>query len=315
MTTVFLFFALTEAMPDTCFSCQLALSDECGAVKCSECTKRYHFGKCAGILEKSYKGKPESTKKTWRCQSCRSTGKYSESGEDSSDVNVAAILVSINSRLEKLPPLMEKVEGMEQSLMFMSRTFEELKNTISAQESEIKILKKKVAELESKECNNHSLQAQLHKEVCDLEYKSRQLNLEIQGVPAVQGENLVSVLNQVADKLDVPRLSEQDIVCAHRLPTRQNNIPGIIVRFTRQSFKDLWMRNKRKLKDAQPRIFIQDNLTRHSRQLLKATKDWARENSFKFAWYAHGKVFLRKCEGARAVHVKSSDDLISLQLT
>lgn len=36
---------------------------------------------------------------------------------------------------------MEKVEGMEQSLMFMPRTFYEQKTTVSAQESEIKAVK------------------------------------------------------------------------------------------------------------------------------------------------------------------------------
>lgn len=118
----------------------------------------------------------------------------------------------------------------------------------------------KVVERESKEGRNHALQAQLQKQVCDLEYKSRRLNLDLQRVPVANGENLVSVFIQVAGNLEVPHLSEQDIISIHRLPTRQDKIPGTFVRLTRQSIKYRWMSKRSKLKDAQSRIFIQENL-------------------------------------------------------
>ncbi|XP_077486835.1 uncharacterized protein LOC144098211 [Amblyomma americanum] len=160
-----------------------------------------------------------------------------------------------------------------------------------------------------KEDENQSAQAQLRREVNELEFRNRQLNLEIHGVPLVQGENLHNVLNGVADQLETPHLVEHDIASVHRLPAQKDKIPGIIVRFTRQSTRESWLSKKSKLNDSHPRIFIQENLTRHNRDLLQATKNWAKEAGFKYVWHTHGKVLLRMSDGANAIHIRSRDDL------
>lgn len=109
----------------------------------------------------------------------------------------------------------------------------------------------------------------------DLEFRSRRLNLVIYGIPAVQGENLLTSLNELADKL--PHLTESDVTSSHRLPAKQGHVPGLIVRFMRQQNMDTWLKGKSKLKGSTPRMFIQENLTRYNRELLRETKDQAKE--------------------------------------
>lgn len=50
----------------------------------------------------------------------------------------------------------------------------------------------------------------------DLEYQSRWLSLQVHGISFVKGENLMTSLNRVADKLEIPELTKADIASMHR---------------------------------------------------------------------------------------------------
>lgn len=88
------------------------------------------------------------------------------------------------------------------------------------------------------------MQDQLLQEVNELEFRSRRLNLEIHGIPAVQGKDLMVSLIQVANKLEVSELTQNDIVSVHKLPARQYNVSGIIVDFMRQQDRDAWLKGR-----------------------------------------------------------------------
>ncbi|KAG0409718.1 hypothetical protein HPB47_013169 [Ixodes persulcatus] len=275
-------------MSDTCSHCQSPfLEKNDGPVECSECACKYHFGKCAGVTKKSFSGKSEDSKTTWRCPTCRATGsRASNSGEEQSEIDVRALLASINQRLAGLPELKEKVDSMERSVQFLSKQFDDFEKTLKVHDAEIKELKRRVTDLEKKDELSRAANDQLQKEVNDLEFRSRRLNLEVHGIPEVQGENLIETLNNIAEKLEVPRLAESDVVALHRLPARQDHAPGIIVHFIRQQIKDT--------------------------EYLRAAKDRAKERGYAFAWYANGKVLVRRTEGARAIQIKCLDDLDKL---
>lgn len=298
-------------MSITCFTCQLAVpEEEEGAVVCTECTHSYHFGKCSGVTKKSFSGKNEAAKKSWRCPQCRCSASRASGSEDSqSELDIKFLLASINKKLESLPSLNEKVDRMEQSVQHMSNRFDELEKQLKHQATEIKDLNKKVRELEKKDETNRAIRDQLQQAVNELEFRSRRLNLEVHGITMTQGENLLFILNEVADKLELPHLTESDVVSAHRLPAKQGLVPGIIVHFMKQQSRDAWLKRKSKLKNSAQRIFIQENLTRYNRELLRAAKDRAKENSYAYTWCTNGKVLVRKTEGARPIHIRTNSDL------
>lgn len=303
-------------MSSTCSSCASTIQESVPRAICTECNCAYHFGQCAGVKEKSFQAKPPDSKKTWRCCKCRAgkapvTGKE-ENGSDS-ESDIRKTLAAILGKLESLPELTKKVDQIEQSVQHMSKKFDDFERQVSRQENEIKALKKRVAELEEKDDMTQVVQAQLQQDVNDLENRSRKLNLEIHGIPFQPDENLLSVLNSLAPKLEVPLLTATDIQTIHRLPARKDKKPGIIARFTRQATRDTWLSAKNKVKENDPPIVIQENLTRYNRELLRRVKDWAKGNGYLYVWHVNGKVLVRKSAGMDAIHIKGEDDLEQLK--
>lgn len=61
-----------------------------------------------------------------------------------------------------------------------------------------------------------------------------------------------------------------------------------------------------------PRLFIQENLTRHNRELLRETKERAKAKNYAYVWHTNGKILVRKTVGVHAIHIKCNYDLDNL---
>lgn len=103
--------------------------------------------------------------------------------------------------------------------------------------------------------------AQLESEVDNLEWKSRQPNLEFHGVEVTENEDLLAKINALSEKLQLPPLSKDDVVAIHRLPEKRDKIPGIICRFAKLTDREKWWQNRKKLVRSDDSPFILENLT------------------------------------------------------
>lgn len=204
----------------------------------------------------------------------------------------------------------ETVSSIEHSMQLLSNKYDELLEKTREQDREVKDLKKRVAAVERQDDET----SKLKQAVNDLEWRSRRCNLEIHGMPLSQNEDLLKKVNDVATKLGVSQLSETDVAALHRLQAKSDKIPGVIVRFARQSTRDKWFNNKGNLDRSQSTVYILENMTRQSKALFWASKEWARENHFKYVWYKNGKVYVRKVEGERVFVIKSEADLTSIPM-
>lgn len=137
--------------------------------------------------------------------------------------------------------------------------------------------------------------------------------MEIHGLPFSENENLVNKMNDVSKKLALPELNSADIIALHRLPAKPDKVPGVLVRFSRQDVRERWFDSRRKLDRSESSVHILENLTKHNKTLLWETKQWARDNHFRFVWHRNGRIFVRRSEGDRVVVVKSLDDLRAIQ--
>ncbi|KAH6937632.1 hypothetical protein HPB50_002547 [Hyalomma asiaticum] len=108
--------------------------------------------------------------------------------------------------------------------------------------------------------------------------------------------------------IDVRALDAADVAAIHRLPCKFGKTPGIIVRYVRQSIRDEWLRNRSKLREKKSNLFIQENFTSQSRQLLREAKEWAKENKYKYAWHKNEKILLRKSDGESVLVARHSTD-------
>lgn len=86
----------------------------------------------------------------------------------------------------------------------------------------------------------------------------------------------------------------------------------IIIRFARQSTRELWLEQKKKLRGVQPNVYIQENMTKRNRELLSAAKEWRKTAEYKYVWHKNGSVLVRKTDGERAVVIRCEDDLIKI---
>lgn len=118
-------------------------------------------------------------------------------------------------------------------------------------------------------------------------------------------------VNAVAASIQMPALTGSDVTAIHRLPSRSDKIPGIIVRFSRQSVRDTWLHGRKKLRDAKSEVMIKENLTKQTRTLFWEANQWARENDVRFVWCTNDKVLMRRRDGFPAILVKSKEDFPS----
>lgn len=295
-----------------CLSCNEVLPDDGSVMTCSECDFSYHLGACSGVTEASFK-KNEASRKSWRCQTCKTARLRSgQSAKQKSEVDpdVPTMLVTINKKLDDLLSLKETVNAIERSMQLISDKYDDLLKNVHQQEKNIKELNVRVKKIEETETKIQL--DKLTREVNELEWHSRKMNIEVHGIPITQSENLFLEINQVAKKLDVPELVEGDVIALHRLPSKPDKLPGIIVRFAAQKTRDAWIEKRNVLRRARDKVFIQENMTRRNRALLWTAREWARERQYQFVWHKNNKIFLRKENGARAFLIHREDDLRNL---
>lgn len=310
-------FKMSDQGDDICLKCLEPLSDDVADVTCTECKFMYHFCTCSGIAESTFKSKGETKsekfQKSWRCETC-STSKTrsgrSVKAKKDTEIDVVAMLTCMNKKLNSLLSMKETVDGIEVSIQTMSDKYDELLEHVRQQDNDIKSLKKRVQKIEN--AGNDRQPAEVKQDLNQLEWRSRIQNLEIHGVRQAENEDLLSLVNQVAVKLGVPTLTPSDIASMHRLSSKPEKIPGIIVRFAQQQTRDHWFDQRRNLKRPQDSEYLLENMTRQDKALLWTTKEWAREHNYQFAWHRNGKIFVRRKAGDRATPVRSENDLLNL---
>lgn len=295
-------------MENKCPSCSEELPETGEVLNCSECDYSFHLGACSGISAKAFKTKDDSFKQAWLCSACKPQKSQTSKGrKQKSEVDMASLLANMNTKLDSLMTIKETVDNIEKTVKHLSDDYDDLLKKVNRHDGELKNIQKRMETIENQ--NQKSEIKQLKREMNDLEWRSRKLNLELHGIAKSENENLLQKVNEIAAKLELAPLVETDITAAHRLPGKPDKVPGIIVRFTKQSTRDAWLHAKKKLNKDRSGPFILENLTRHNRALLQTAKDWASDKQYAYVWHHNGSILVRKKTGDRAIVVKDEDDL------
>ncbi|KAH7981757.1 hypothetical protein HPB52_001059 [Rhipicephalus sanguineus] len=137
------------------------------------------------------------------------------------------------------------------------------------------------------QASDMKLIAEMQAEIDDLEWRSRRLNLEFHGIPKTEPEDLLSKINEIAAQLHLDTL---DVAAVHRLPSRPDRIPAVIVRFTRQEVRDKWLAGRRALRIANSNVYVSENMTKRSRDLLSKCKEWIKRSSISQTSFSKSSV-------------------------
>lgn len=298
-------------MPESiCDKCDVLIKENDGYLLCCECSGHVHISHTfSGVTKEKFRAKDEDFKKSWRCPSSRNA-KPSSGVTKKHDASIAIMFLDISRKLDELLPLKQTVSEIEASVKLLSAKYDDVLVNLAKYDGEIKTLTAKVAKIEAS-CTGTEVQV-IRAAVNDLEYHSRKLNLEVHGTKEEKDESLMDKLNDIASKLKLAALTEKTVSVIHRLQSRNNKTPGIIIQFSHKSTKDNWLAKKKCFSDIHTDVFLLENMTVQNRVLLKSAKEWAHVNEFRFAWHRSGKVFVRKEEGESARLIKCVADLDKL---
>ncbi|KAH9360613.1 hypothetical protein HPB48_007566 [Haemaphysalis longicornis] len=295
----------------------------------------FHFGKkCAGVAETTMSGKGANKRDNWRCRACIADNQASTEDES---VPVSASLAELSAKIEALVPLKDVISSLVlkvDQLLALKSTVDELHKSMQSAEQSMDFLSKKYEEMRASEAKRQvtidnletdvaslrSLVSKQSEEISDLrrgannaEQYSRLSNMEIHGLPQKPKEDLLSLIADLAQKLEVP-FEDCDVETIHRLPAKREGEPVVLVRFVNRMLKEKWISSRAKLrllvesKDASPMFFC-DNLTGFNKQLFWAVKQKCKEMEYKFVWSKNCKIFVRKIEGAPLFRINGFADL------
>ncbi|KAH9377887.1 hypothetical protein HPB48_021172 [Haemaphysalis longicornis] len=198
----------------------------------------------------------------------------------------------------------------------IKKALNELKELRNLKE-EVKELKSLRKEMESMLRENRDLKSQnkkLTQRLEQLEQYQRSNNIEVKGIPF--DAEPTAMLKKIGQIIAEP-VDDNDIDICHKVPTAKHNETNIVVRFVRRQKRNDFLAKARKARiatndlgfdESQP-VFINEHLTRLTKQLLGAVVQKKKEVGWKFAWTAGGKVFARKDENSPLLRVAEKDDI------
>lgn len=209
---------------------------------------------------------------------------------------------------------------MKASLDFFNKQFEDLTKHCSQLEKENLELKVQNASLAQDCAQLKKDAAESERRTTQLEQYSRNRNIEVKNVPFVKGENLAETLEKLGEAISEP-INPRDIDVCHRVPSKDSTCPHIIVQFHNRSKRDTVLEKARKMRlsandvgcsgtapETAP-IFVNEHLCPQLKKLLGLTIAKKKEQSWQFAWSKGGKIFARKTEKSKILHITCIDDL------
>jgi len=192
--------------------------------------------------------------------------------------------------------------------IIVSKLDDVLKNQITTNNT-LTTLSNRILELEKTLKEKESIIQNLEFKINVLEQNERACFIEISGVKKENNENVETLVNDIASKIDID-LNLFDIENAYRKPSRQNSeTPQIVAEFSSKRKRDEFLKKRGKIEYNGSRIFINESLTAYNRKLYWETRTRAKELGYRYTWTSNGRIFCKKDELAKKIQVRNNDDL------
>lgn len=236
----------------------------------------------------------------------------------------AELPVILSETLEtKLAPIKEQLSEMQTFANFISAEYDELKRDMS-------VLITDNRQLQSESNKLRTTVNALTDRLNQMEQVMRESNIEIQGVPEHKAENVISIVKQLANVVSY-KLSDADILHCTRVASmnKQSKRPRTIVaklRSTRcrdELYSSVSKYNKANAKDKlnssllgiageKTSVYVSEHLSPINKALHAAARIKAKEMGYMFVWVRNGRIFMRKNETSRFIHVRNEGTLSEL---
>ena len=307
-----------------CVVCNNKITKNSPGIECSGfCGSSYHANStCSDVAKTQLSTLNSLPGVKWICPSCRKSrrdragstadaaGSDAPFSGDVSDQGMPAFMRTIKQEMQLLRDSVDfcsdKITDFEQKLL----KFNDLFKTVETIKMENTFLKNEVVQLTNR-LNN-------------IEQFNRSYNIELQDISEKPGENLVSIVTQVADLFKF-KLNTSMIDNIFRVPTQLEHKPkNIIIKFLSKLDRDRFLLAAKiarkelgsgqgfKLDGVTNRFYVNEHLPPHTKTLLKQAKEKAKNKNFKFVWVQNGNVLVRKAENTKIIFIAKPEDLNAL---
>lgn len=300
-----------------CAGCKGKLGKKGYKIQCTRCEEWYH--EACTSLDKDEIKKVRSGKEVWECDDCRmEDGDSNDEGLDGDSESEEEMpkKTSPGKQMKQRPKI--TLEDLYEKLELVVAQNEKMIRKIAIQEKESKQMKKEIKHLKME-------QEQIKKELCELKnektyQRQDQLknNIIVSGITTEEKSvrELKNVFVEIGKKLKVD-LEEEDLEC---YKIGGESVKHLKVVFKKEDIKEKIMKSKKNIslntKDfgfqEDKVIYINHDLTKENQRLFSKTREAKTKLKYKYAWFSQGKIWMRKTDSSKAIHVKSEEVLENL---
>ncbi|KAL4704165.1 hypothetical protein ACJJTC_007148 [Scirpophaga incertulas] len=234
----------------------------------------------------------------------------------------------INDRLEQLPSIVSDIKNIQENLQSLESSLSGIRLEVTEHTSKISNFENRIQALEqqSTAAANHPLLQEKITELSNELFAKNQIarlnNVEIKGCPMKKNENLFEIMSKIGNIIG-QHIEKSDInfITRVRSATQPKSIiVGFLVRYKKEDFvaaarsrKPGLMANELGFIGEESRIYINDHLTKESKQLLSKTKKIAAELNYNYVWVQNCKILVRKSDNSPIITIKNDSDLSKMR--
>lgn len=278
---------------DTCEACKSKLTGR-HSVACTVCDNKYHPN-CLPSTSLS-------TGAAFVCKCCKAKEDRLRQTMPNTDLDIGKLLTSLNAKIDNLHSDIKDVKSRQDSfqkcLDFVSAKIDDFNKKISDMETQVK----SIPRLESNLGKVSTSVDCLREEVDQMQQQARLVNIEVNGIPEISGENLKNTVNKILAALSIPQDSYDSCQRVSHMNATNKRPRSIIIKMRNQSMKQDVIAACRRMKGLKlndigisgvnEHIFINDHLTPKNKMLFKKAKDHCKPLG-SFCWTRDCRILVR----------------------
>lgn len=196
---------------------------------------------------------------------------------------------------------------IEKSVQLLSSKCEDLEKSKKEFREEANQNKNKINDLAQRSVYLEKCNKALEERVMKMEQRELELNIELVNVQTCEQENVMEIVGKIAKELN---LNSEEVAKAHRMPGNSTKAPRpIIVTLQTSEARQNWLKCKKSAitnksifkNENTERIYINENITRHLRQLFWTAKTKLKD-TYKYIWIQNSKILIKKSEEEKKIY-------------
>ncbi|CAB3254133.1 unnamed protein product [Arctia plantaginis] len=262
---------------------------------------------------------PRTRDQTTVCEDCQrnktSYAQVSQSPQltiDPTEASGEKVLREVNKKLEVLHGVEKKLGELTSAVEFYAEMYQTLLEYKEESQKKIKALEQKNIYLEK-------YNMALEERVQELELKDKENEIEIHGLEARQSEDIKSVVQDVAQILNLNPEDIEDAMRVGQKKPHESKPKVVVVTLRSKCTRKTWMMAKKGKKITNDKVFrngnndqiyINEALPKFKRQLLWTVRKKLKPKGYQYIWVQNGSILVKKnSEEKRIFNVRTEKDL------